>query len=68
MAHLKVGIKVNLYTKYNIDFNKKKLISLLKYEKDLGLQKSPRHISMNNVHYLLIKRNTLYKILTKFLI
>ena len=27
-------------------------------EKDLGLQKFPRHISINNIHYLLIICNT----------
>ena len=33
-----------------------------KNEKDLGLQKFPRHISMNNIHYLLIKCNTFEEI------
>ena len=29
-----------------------------KNEKDLRLQKFPRHISISNIHYLLIKCNT----------
>ena len=33
-------------------------INFLLYEKDLGLQKFPRHISIINVHYLSIKYNT----------
>ena len=40
-----------------------------KNEKDLGLQKFPRHISMNNIYYLLIKCNTfeeIIKLISKF--
>ena len=32
--------------------------SFYKNEKDLGLQKFPRYISINNIHYLSIKCNT----------
>ena len=39
-----------------------------KNEKDLGLQKFPRHISIDNVHYLPIKCNTFLRNLKKFLI